>query len=159
MARLANHFIIPMYKLIFEQDPPCMFEEVMEAILNIVNWYASRSGTLIRVFGREKPMHVLPTCTMDKLVMQEAAYHLSTGLSAGLHRKKKSPWTTLPLRIGLYEIKSLKDVDANAKEIVKFEFDTKDFNLYDRCGIYKNHCVKVYYPWIHRTCDWAEEDP
>jgi len=91
--------------------------------------------------------------------MQEVSYRLSTRLSPGLHRKKKAPWPTLPLWIGLYEIKILKDVDGEAKEIVKFDFETKDFNPYDPHGICKNHCKKVYYPWIHGTCHWEEEDP
>lgn len=98
MARLTDHFIISLYKLIFEQDPPCMSQEVMEVILNIVYWYASPNGTFIIVFGGEKPLHVLLMYVTDKLV----SYHLSTGLSAGLHRKKKVPWLTRPLWIRLY---------------------------------------------------------
>lgn len=49
----------------------------------------------------------------------------------------------------MYEINKLKDADAEAKEIVKFEFGAKDFNPYDPHGISKNHCAKVYYPLIH----------
>jgi len=159
MERLTGHFIISLYKLIFEQYPPFMSQEAMEVILNITNRNASLDGTFIRVFVGEKPMHVLPRYAMENLVMQEVSYHLSTGLSVGLHRKKKVSWLTLPLRIGLYEIKILKDADAEAKEILKFEFDTKYFNMYDPCGIFKDHCAKVYYPWIHRTFHWNEEDP
>ena len=58
MARLTNHYIIPLDKLIFEEDPPCMSREAMEAIIDIVDWYASPSGTFISVFSREKPTHV-----------------------------------------------------------------------------------------------------
>lgn len=61
------------------------------------------------------------------------------------------PWPALPLWPRLYEMKRLKDVDVEAKEILKFEFGTKDFNLYDPHGIFKNHCAKFYYPWIHNT--------
>ena len=149
--RLTNHFIILVYKLIFENDPPCMSQEVMEGILNIVDWYASPSGTFIKKFGGEKPLHVLPRFSMDKFLMQEIAYHLSTRLLSGLH-KKKEPWPILTLRIRLYAIKSLKYADVEAKEIVKFKFNTKDFNPYDPHFICKNHCEKVYYPWIDRAC-------
>ena len=41
---------------------------------------------------------------MDKLVMQEVAYHILTGLLTGFHRKKKEPWPTFPVRIRLYTI-------------------------------------------------------
>lgn len=91
MARLADHFTTPMYKLIFEQDPPCMSQEEMHALLNFVDWYSSPGGTFIKMFGGEKPLNFLPRYATDKLVMQEVAYHISTGLSVGLHRRKKEP--------------------------------------------------------------------
>lgn len=77
--------------MIFEQDPPCMFREVMQALLNIANWYASPDGTFIVMFGGEKTLHVLPSFFMDMLVMQEVSYHISIGLSVGLHGRKKAP--------------------------------------------------------------------
>lgn len=101
MVRLTNHFIILVYKLIFEHDPPCMSQEVMEGILNIADWYASPSGTFIRVFGKEKPSHILPRYAMNKLVMQEVSYQIFIALSTRLHRKKKESWPTLPLWIKL----------------------------------------------------------
>lgn len=130
----------------------------MEPIVNISEWYASPAGISIKVFGREKHLHVLPRYATDKLIMQEVSYHLSIGLLVGQHRKKKVPWPTLPLQIGLYEIKSLKDVDVKAKDIVMFEFSTKDFNPYDPHSICKDHYVRVYFPWIHKIFHWPEED-
>lgn len=41
----------------------------------------------------------------------------------------------------------------------KFKFDTKVFNSYDLDGLCKEHCMRVYYPWIHGACHWLEEDP
>lgn len=59
----------------------------------------------------------------------------------------------------MYEINILECADVEAKELVKFEFNTNDFNLYDPHDICKNHCVKMYYPWIHGTFHWHEEEP
>jgi len=129
MAQLTDHFIISLYNIIFEEDSPCMSREAMEVIEDIVDWHALPGGTFIRVFGREKPLHVLSRHATDKLVMQEVSYHLATVLSTMLHRKKKPPWPTLPLHIRLYEIKNLKFADTEGKEIVRFEFGTRDFNL------------------------------
>lgn len=128
-----------------------MSQEVMEAILNIAYLYAPPGRIFIRVFGGEKTLHVIPKYATDKLVMQEVSYHLSTWLSTGLHKKKKGPWPILPLLIKLYEIKNLKDVDVEAKEILKFKFKTKYFILYDPHNICKNHYARLYYPWIHET--------
>ena len=83
------------------------------------------------MLGGEKPLHDLPRFSMDKLVMQEVAYHISTWLPKILHRRKKAPWPTLPLWIGLYGICILKDVNVEAKVFRKFGFSTKSFNLYD----------------------------
>lgn len=83
------------------------------------------------MFGEEKPLHELPRFSTYKLVMQEITYHISIGLLAGLHRRKKAPWPTLPFQIGLYEINSLKDVDVKADDLKRFGLDTKSFNLCD----------------------------
>ena len=62
----------------------------------------------------------LPRYATEKLIMQEVSYHLATRFSVGLHSKKKAPWLDLLLRVKLYKIKSLKYVDVEAKDIVKF---------------------------------------
>jgi len=80
----------------------------MEVITKITDWYASPGGTFLRVFDREKPMHVLPRYATDKLSMQEVSYHLAIGLSTTFHMKKKAPWPTLPLQIGPIQDKELE---------------------------------------------------
>ena len=124
MVKLSYHFIAPLYRMIFEHDPPCMSQEVMQTLLNITNWYASPGHTFIIVFGSYKPLYFLPRYVIDKLFMQEVSNHLTTGLSTGLHRRKKASWPTLSLQIGLYKIYTLKDVDSEAKDLKNFEFDT-----------------------------------
>ena len=74
-----------------------MSQETIEALMNIADWYASPNGTFIRAYNTDKAPHVFLRFSTDKLVMQEVAYHISTGLSTGFHRKKKAPWPTLPL--------------------------------------------------------------
>lgn len=72
---------------------------------------------------------------------------------------KKAPWRTLPMQIGLYDIKNLKVTDTKGKAIEKFAFDTQDFNPYDPHGICKNKCVRIHFQWLSRTFHWQEEDP
>lgn len=57
---LSDHFVTPMYTMIFKQDPLCMSKESMEALIGIVDWYTSSSSTFIPMFNAEKPPHVLP---------------------------------------------------------------------------------------------------
>lgn len=159
MEKLTGQFLIPLYKMIFEEEPPCMSLGAMEAISEIVDWFTSLDGTLIRVFDRQNSLHLLPRYTTNKIFMQEVSYHLAIGLSAALHMKKKAPWPNLPMQIGLYEIKNMKVMDTEGKVIDKFTFNSQDFNLYDPCGIYKDHCAIIHFQWLIGTFQWQEEDP
>jgi len=58
-----------------------MSQEAMYGLLNVAEKYASPSGTFIRMFGKEKPPYELLRFSTDKLVMKEAAYDISIGLS------------------------------------------------------------------------------
>lgn len=128
MEKLINHFLIPLYMMIFENEPPLTSRMKMEAIREILDWFSSLNGTFLRVFSGEKLLHVFPRYSIDKLIMQEVSYHLTIGLSASLHKKKKAPWPTIPMKIGLYEMKNLKVVDIEGKAIEMFSFSTRDFN-------------------------------
>lgn len=156
---LFDNFITPLYKMIFEHDPHCISQEAIQEFLNIIDSYASPNGTFIRIFGMEKLLHELPSFSMNKLVMKGDAYHISIGLLAALHRRKKAPWPTLLLRTGLYKICTFKDGDVETNDLNKFGFDTKSFNPYDPHCMCKNHCVKVYFQWVHKACHWPQEDP
>lgn len=124
ITQLLDHFVTIMYKMIFEQDPPCMSKASMEAPIDIEDWYASPFGTFIWMYSTEKPPDVLPKFSTNKLVMQEVSSHISVGLSARIHRIKKAPWPTLPLWIRLYEIKNLNHENVEREEFKKFNFGT-----------------------------------
>lgn len=79
ITQLSDHFVIHLYKMIFEQDPPSMSKEEMEASIGIANLYTSLSSTFIRIFSAEKPPHLLPKFSLDVLVMQEVAYKILGG--------------------------------------------------------------------------------
>ena len=50
-----------------------MSKETMEALIDIVDWYASPLGTFIWMYSVEKPPHVLPKFSLDKLIMREVS--------------------------------------------------------------------------------------
>ena len=84
ITRLSDHFFTLDYKMIFKQDPPYMSKAAMEALIDIAYWYASPSSTFIRMYSMENAPHVLPNFSMEILVMQEVAYHISEGLTTRL---------------------------------------------------------------------------
>ena len=136
-----------------------MSQEEMKVLVNIADWYASPLDTFIQVYNMDKAPHALSKFSMDKLVMQEVAYHMSTRLSTRLHRNKNAPWPALPLRIGLYEIQNLKHVEAEMEQFKRFAFNNRSFNPYDLHRLVENQCTRVYHPWIHGACQRPEEDP
>lgn len=78
---MPNRLVTPVYRLIFEQDSPYMSEEAMKAFLGIADWYGSPNDMFVRVFSADKSSNVLPKFALDVLVMQEATYHISVGLT------------------------------------------------------------------------------
>lgn len=113
----------------------------MEALIDIVDWYASLFGTFIQIFSMENPTHILPKSALDILVMQELSYNISVGLATGLQQKKKSPWPTLPMWIWLYEIQSFKQANVEVEQMNKYPFDLRSYDSYDQHCIVKDHCT------------------
>ena len=120
-----------------------MFQAMMEALIDIEDWYVSPLCTFIGMYNVEKALHVLPKFSIDKLIMQEVSYHISTRFSARLHKKKKAPWPTLPLWIRLYEIQNLKHAEAETEEFKRFTFGTRSFNPYEPHFLLKDHYERV----------------
>jgi len=121
-----------------------MSRGAMEVVSEIIDWFASPDGTFLRVFDGQNSSHILARYATDNLSMQKVSYYLSTGLSAALHRRKKAPWLTLPMQIGLYEIKNPKVVDTEGKAIKKFAFGIRDSNPHDYRGIFKDDCARIH---------------
>jgi len=107
------------------------------------------------MYSAKKPPHVLSKFSLDKLIMQELSYHISIGLPSRLHRKKKEPWPSLTLWIGLYEIWNSKHADVEEEEIKKYPVDSRSYNPYDLHCLVKDHCARVEFQWIHEACHWA----
>ena len=57
ILQLSDNFVTLVYMMIFEQDLPYMSQAAIEALVNIVDWYASPNHTFIGMFGGDKPLH------------------------------------------------------------------------------------------------------
>ena len=76
--------------MIFEEEAPCMSHKAMSVVSEVVDWFTSRDGTHLKVFGFQKQSHLLLRYAINKIVIQQVAYHLVIGLSVMLQRKKKA---------------------------------------------------------------------
>jgi hypothetical protein len=55
------HFVvIPMHKMFFGCDPPCISETVSKNLKAIADWFIEESFSYIRVYGCSIPPHALP---------------------------------------------------------------------------------------------------
>lgn len=135
-----------------------MSHEAMDSVSNVSDWFASPDDTYLRVFGCQKPSHLLPRYAIDKLVMQEVAYLLAIGLSTILQRKNKAPWPAFPLHMGSYEIKNLKAAKAEVKELENLRFGMIDYHQHYPRGICKQHCAKLHFNWPCGTYSRLDEE-
>lgn len=69
IAQLLDHFVTPMYKMLFEQDPPYISKVAMETLIDIAYLYASPSGTIIWMYNIDNSSYILLNFSFDKLVM------------------------------------------------------------------------------------------
>ena len=73
-ARICEHFLAPLYALIFCRTAPMLSQEAMETISAIGDWYINRDHTYIRIDGANKPPHLLPKYVPDRLAIREITY-------------------------------------------------------------------------------------
>ena len=73
----------------------------------------------------------MPRYVMDKILMQELYFQMSSNFSRVLSRGKKKPWPTLPLTIGAYTIKYFREVEAKAEEMKSYHLGALDYRTYD----------------------------
>lgn len=76
----TDHILIPLYMIMFWEEPPCISCGEMKEMLELANWFALLDGTFLRVFSCRKSPHLLLSYAIDKLVMQEVSYHISIRL-------------------------------------------------------------------------------
>lgn len=135
-------FITPLYKLLFGEEANYMFKRAKEKIIRVADQFPIQEGTFIRFFGSYKPPHALPKFVIDKLMLQEVCYQMTTGLSKTLNKGKKKPQPSLPLTTGAYTIDIFQEVEVEAEEMKGFYFVNLSHHRYDPKGMVAAHCMK-----------------
>jgi len=117
--------------MIFEVEGPCTIDRAKEYIAKFSYWFTSYQGTFVSVYGAYKPPWLMLKYVTDKVFMKEFGYQLCTRLSQQLQMSNKSPWPIFPLQIGLYELKNLKEIEVDIKELNSLTCDRMSFHQYD----------------------------
>ena len=83
---------------------------------------------------------------------------MTSGFSKMLSKDKKKPWPTLPLTIGSYTVKDLKEVEVEADHIRGFHFVSLDLWSYDQERIVPAHCKRPNFNWTYQHTEAVTED-
>jgi hypothetical protein len=126
--RICDYFLAPLYKFIFDSPTPCMTDKALAIVHKIGDWYLMEHGTYIRVYGATKSPHLLPRFVPDILVLQEITYQtVIHGVRDSLYRDKKSIWPPLPLWVGSYSFRSIKQAQVEVDMLLSFHFGEERF--------------------------------
>jgi len=143
-TKIYENFIAPMYKLIFYEPTQCMTKKTMHAISEVGDWYVTKRGIYIQIFGAIKAPHLLPKFIHDNLSLEEVAYQTCMhDLGASLSRNKKSLWFPLPFHIGAYGFKDVREAVAEVVALTTFHFSKeriKRHNLLNIVGFHFHSC-------------------
>jgi hypothetical protein len=131
----------------------------VQAIVKIIgDWYLLEYGTYLRIYGATKSPHFLPKFILDRLVLQEIAYQtIIHGVGATLYRDKKSIWPPLPLWVGSYSFKDIKEAQDKVNTLEYFHFGEEIFWRHDPLDVVINH-TQCKYIWEYMTDIWEEEE-
>jgi hypothetical protein len=118
-----------------------------------------RVWNYLRIYGATKAPHFLPKFIPDKLVLQEISYQTVVhGVGATLYRDKKAIWPPLPLWVGSYSFKDVKEAQDEVDILTSFHFREEIFWRHDPLNIVKEHCISHRYRWEYKTDVWEEEE-
>jgi hypothetical protein len=106
--KICHFVVIPMHKMCFGYDPPCVSETVSKNLKEITDWFIEESFSYIRVYGCSIPPHALPKFLPDRLVCREVAHQIvKGGIRIELKTAQKKSWPIFPVPIGKFSLQNL----------------------------------------------------
>lgn len=83
---------------------------------------------------------------------------MKQGFSKILNERKKKPWPTSPLTIGVYVVENFKQVEGEAEALKGSLFVTLNYWTYDLKKIVVAHCKKEKFSWSYYHTEKDIED-
>ena len=107
---------MPLHELIFLKECDCMLEVSMEFICEYMDYYISKEGTYLRMYGGSQATTLFPRYATDYVVHEESVRQLFIdGVGNFLFDMKKKDFPPLPFCTGSYKFTRVK----SALEFVK----------------------------------------
>jgi hypothetical protein len=102
---ICDHFLAPLFSVIFNQHPHRLSQGVIEALKDIGDWYMGKHYTYIRVFGCAHAPHILPKYVPNKLLGRDIAYQtMEEGITSFLAASSKRIWPRFPIKVGRFTL-------------------------------------------------------
>ena len=70
--QICEHFIMPLYTLIFLTECDCMSEEALKFIQELRSYYLTEDGLYVRMYGGSRAPSILPKYAIDYVLQKEA---------------------------------------------------------------------------------------
>ena len=106
---IHEHFIMPLYTLIFLTECNCMSEEAFKVIQEFEDYYLMEDGLYVRMYGGSKAPSLLPKYATDDVLHKEVVRHLYIdGVRNFLFEHKKETYPAVPFLLGSYKFSSIK---------------------------------------------------
>ena len=147
-----EHFIIPLYTLIFLKECDCMSEEALQVIEEYADYYLTEEGLYFRMFGGSRAPSLLPKYATDYIFHKEAIRQVFLdGIGSFLFEHKKAAYPPLPFRLGSYKFTRVKKADEFVEELEKFHFGEMPFHRNDSHSKVDEHCKEnnVHFEYTH----------
>ena len=95
---------MPLHELIFVKECNCILESSMEVIFEYGDYYFSKEGTYLRMYGRSRAPSLFPRYTMNYVVHKEVVRQLFIDSVVNfMFDMKREVFPPLPFCIGSYK--------------------------------------------------------
>jgi hypothetical protein len=151
-AVICDHFIAPIYFLLFKRECPRLSDKEKKVIVKISHWYLDKRETYIRVFGTTGAPHLLPLHVPDQIVLGEICYKtIIQGYNATLVKDKKRAFISYGFHIVFCMVKDTTHAKQLGLGQLEFRFQTGRFHKHNPKGLVLQHASQVssYWPYSH----------
>ena len=100
---------MPLYTVIFLTECNCMSEEAFKVIQDFRDYYLTKEGLYVRMYGGSRAPSLLPKYATDYVLHKDAIRQLYIdGVGNFMFEYKKETYPPVPLLLGSYKFSRVK---------------------------------------------------
>jgi hypothetical protein len=147
--KICEKFLFPYFSYCSAHPHPS-YSEKDQTIVGRIGIGVLKYDTYIICYSAMKSPHLLPKFVLDILVLQEIAYQtMIHGVGVALNRDKKLIWPPLPLWVGSYSFKDIKESQEEMDTLNYFTFGEERFHRHDPQKVINTHYHNCKYRWSY----------